>query len=316
MTDAIIRPIGLRVDVTRVLALAAIAVIVALMLSTDGFATVSNVQAILASVGTVGIVALGMTLVVISGNVFSLALAPTVALTGIVMISVLDAGWVPAIAAVIAVTVAIGLVQGLVIGALESNTIITTIAMQGALTGLCLLITTQFILAPSGTSFGPLRQQYLGVPFTVFVMLVLAALLQWVLRATQFGRELYLIGENRDAARAAGLPVARTTMVVFVVASLLAGVAGVLLSAVNQGAGNELQGSLTYDALAAVLVGGTALAGGSGSIARTVVGSIIVAVINDILILRGYSRPFQILVLGLVLLAVVVVTHMKARKSA
>jgi ribose/xylose/arabinose/galactoside ABC-type transport system permease subunit len=115
------------------------------------------------------------------------------------------------------------------------------------------------------------------------------------MRRTRFGRQTYLLGENRVAARAAALPITLLTVGAFGIASLYTAGSGILIGATSANASLLLVGSYTYDAIAAALVGGNAVTGGRGSIARTAAGAIFIATISDMLLLRGYSTGAQIL---------------------
>jgi ribose/xylose/arabinose/galactoside ABC-type transport system permease subunit len=126
---------------------------------------------------------------------------------------------------------------------------------------------------------------------------------------------MYLIGENRDAASAAGLPVGRVTVVAWAFFGACIALTGIFLAAFNTSATVALGGTLTLDAIAAVLVGGTAIQGGKGSAARTLVGAVLISVISDVLLLRGFSTGLQILVKGLLVLIVVVAVHLRANRG-
>ncbi len=121
---------------------------------------------------------------------------------------------------------------------------------------------------------------------------------------------MFLIGENRDAAKAASLPITRTIVVVFAAAGILAALAGILLGASLSGATLSSQGTLPFDAIVATLIGGCAVAGGRGSAIGTFLGTLGVAAISSALLLRGYSEGVQILVKGAILLVVVLAVHL------
>jgi ribose/xylose/arabinose/galactoside ABC-type transport system permease subunit len=126
---------------------------------------------------------------------------------------------------------------------------------------------------------------------------------------------MYLVGSNRTAARAAGLPVGRVTVVAWAFFGACVALTGIFLASFNTAATATLGGTLTLDAIAAVLIGGTAITGGRGSAAQTLAGAILIAVISDVLLLRGYSTGIQILVKGLLVLAVVVAVHRHAHRG-
>jgi len=134
-----------------------------------------------------------------------------------------------------------------------------------------------------------------------------------VMRRTRFGRQIYLLGENRVAARAAALPITLLTVGSFAIASLYTAGSGILIGATSANASLLLTGSYTYDAIAAALVGGNAVTGGRGSIARTAAGAIVIATISDMLLLRSYSTGGQILVRGIIVVVVVVLTNLRER---
>ena len=126
---------------------------------------------------------------------------------------------------------------------------------------------------------------------------------------------MYLIGENRAAARAAGIPVGRVTTVAWAFFGLCTAVTGVFLASFHTSATVSLGGALTLDAIAAVLVGGTAIAGGRGSALRTLGGAVLISVIANLLLIRGYSTGAQTLVKGVLVLVVVVLVHLRATRG-
>jgi ribose/xylose/arabinose/galactoside ABC-type transport system permease subunit len=147
----------------------------------------------------------------------------------------------------------------------------------------------------------------------VYVFIAVTIVLAVVMARTRFGRQIYLLGENRVAARAAALPITLLTIGAFGIASLCTAGSGILIGATSANASLLLVGSYTYDAIAAALVGGNAVTGGRGSIARTAAGAIFIATISDMLLLRGYSTGAQILVRGIIVVVVVVLTNLRER---
>jgi ribose/xylose/arabinose/galactoside ABC-type transport system permease subunit len=296
----------------QTLAVGAVAAIVAAvflygMFTTVGYLTVSNLKAILTSSAFVGIIAVGMTVIMLSGNLFSLSLGTTAAVTAMMFLYALTFGLAVAIVLTVVLGAAIVGLQGLLVGAWGANPIIVTIGAGGVQAGIALWVTGgQSILPPeSATSYLHLALPLLGVPFGIYVFLAVAVVVHVVLRFTRFGRELMLMGANRPAARAVGLPVVRLTTGAFAIAGACTGIAGMLIGATSANGSLLLESTYTYDAIAAALVGGTAVTGGKGSVLRTVFGAIFIAAISDMLLLRGYSTGVQILVKGLTVLVVV-----------
>ena len=159
-----------------------------------------------------------------------------------------------------------------------------------------------------------LARTIFGLPFSVYVFLGLALVLDLCMRHTRFGLELYLLGENQPAARAAGLPVALLTTAAFAVAGFCVAVTGVLVAGFAQNVNLQVAGTYTFDAIAAILVGGSAVTGGWGSVGRTVIGALIIATVTDMLLLVGASTGMQILVKGLIVIMVVVLLHLSRRE--
>ncbi|GID30374.1 ABC transporter permease [Paractinoplanes brasiliensis] len=307
-----IRRPGLVVD--GVLLLAVLAAIV-LALTTDRFLTVANAKAILTSASLVGIAALGLTLITIGGSAVSLAISPSVAAVGMIFLSAQSLGLIPALVLAVACGTLITGLQGAVVGYAGANPVILTIAASFAITGIATGVSGGSTVSPTASGYDHLNATPGGVALSVYVLIALALIVEWTLRRTGFGRSLYLIGENRRAARAAGLPVGRTTAVAWVGAGALFAVTAAFTAAFNTSANVNLGGTLTFDAIAAVLAGGTAIAGGRGSALRTLAGAVLIAAASDILLLRGYSTGVQIMVKGVIVLVVVVTVHLRTRGS-
>ena len=242
--------------------------------TTTGFLTVSNGKAILTAASFVGIIAVGLTVIILSGNLFSLALGQTAAISAMVFLYSLRFGLAAAIIVTLLLGLAIGSVQGFAVGAWGANPIIITIGAAGLMEGMAVWLSGgQSIIPPSDeTSWEHLGQPVLGLPAPVYVFIVVTVILAVVMRKTRFGRQIYLLGENRVAARAAALPITLLTVGAFGIASLYTAGSGILIGATSANASLLLVGSYTYDAIAAALVGGNAVTGGRGSIARTAAG--------------------------------------------
>ena len=283
--------------------------------TTTGFLTVSNMKAILTAASFVGIIAVGLTVIVLSGNLFSLALGQTAAISAMVFLYSLRLGLAAAILVTLVLGLAIGAVQGFVVGAWGANPIIVTIGAAGLMEGMAVWLSHgQSIVPPSDqTSWEHLANPVLGLPAPVYVFIVVTVILAVVMGRTRFGRQIYLLGENRVAARAAALPITLLTVGAFGIASLYTSGSGILIGTTSANASLLLVGSYTYDAIAAALVGGNAVTGGRGSIARTAAGAIFIATISDMLLLRGYSTGAQILVRGIIVVVVVVLTNLRER---
>jgi simple sugar transport system permease protein/ribose transport system permease protein len=285
--------------------------------STSGFLTADNLLNVVRSGAIIGIVALGTTFVTITGNFFSLSVAQTAAFAAVMLAGTLAAGWplVVAVTAVLLVSVGIGLVQGALVGR-GANPIITTLGAGAALFGLTAVVTdNKTIQIGSDVAEWLGRARPFGVPNQTWLFLILTIVGSIILSRTRLGRTLYLVGANRAAARAAGLSIVGATLFAFVAASVTAAVAGIMTAAqFNQGATNQFP-DLTTPVVAAVLVGGTAVAGGSGSMVRTMLGTVFIALLQNIMLLSDLETGWRLLLQGGIV-AVAVSLYALSRRDA
>jgi ribose/xylose/arabinose/galactoside ABC-type transport system permease subunit len=318
-----IRP---RLDPVRVATFAVVAAALALAVygavDTEGFLTMENARSILTQSAYVGVFAAATALIMMSGNLFSLSIGVTGAVTATSVLALLPNPAPLAIALTLLLGVAIFAAQGLLIGLLGANPIIVTIAAGGLQQGIFLWATKgATIVAPPGDQslswltklvetpvLGPL-------PVSVFVLFGVVILLELMLRFTRFGRMIFLVGENRAAARAAGLPTAFVITGAFAIAGLCVAIAGIELAAFNGSGSLLVESTFTYDAIAAAVVGGVAITGGRGSMFQALAGALFVQAISTILLIRGYDQGWQILVKGLIVVVAVVLLHLNRTRS-
>ena len=297
------------------LAALGLVVLVVLALTTDRFLSLENIKAILSSASIVGIMALGLTFITLIGSLVSLAIAATAVMGAMVFLTELHLGLVPALAISMAAGAVVTALQGLIIGAWGANPVILTIGAGFLLSGITTKASSGVIVQPTGGGYSTLNSTPLGVPLGVYVMVALALVFQFVLKRTVLGRRITLIGENRDAARAAGMRIPRLTAIAFAIAGATFALGGAFLGAFNKGASAQLEGTSTFDVIAAVLVGGTLISGGRGSALRTLAGAIVIATISDLLLLRGFNTGAQILLKGVLVVVVVLATWVASRRE-
>jgi ribose/xylose/arabinose/galactoside ABC-type transport system permease subunit len=285
---------------------------------TDAFLTWLNLRAILTASAYVGVFAVATTVIMLSGSLFSLSLGITGAITATTFLALLDRGIVVALVATLLLGIFIVGAQGLVVGFFGANPIIVTIAAGGLQTGVFLWITggATTVPPPGDTSFQWLNNRYFELPLAVYVLFALVIVLEVVMRRTRFGRLVYLVGENRNAAYAAGLPVGLVITGAFAVAGLCIGIVGVELGAFNQSGSLLVESTFTYDGIAAAVVGGTAITGGRGSMVRALAGAVFIATIANMVLLRGYDEGWQILVKGVIVFVVVILLQLDRRRTA
>jgi ribose transport system permease protein len=287
----------------------------------ERFLTEENLTNVLRQNSMLGLVALGMTFVILTGGI-DLSVGSLVAVAGVTAAGLADRGLLVAVLAGVGVGAALGLVNGLVISRARIQPFIVTLAMMIAARGLALVYTGEKSLSvpPGAQAFrelgrGRVDLGLFAVPYPVLILLAAYALGWLVLNYTRFGRHTYALGDSEEAARLMGLNVGRVTGGVYTLSGALAGLAGVLLAS-RLGSGQPVAAvGWELDAIAAVVVGGTLLTGGQGGVGSTLVGMLLLALIFNIFNLEGWISPWWQLVLrGVILLAVVIVQNRLSKR--
>jgi len=285
--------------------------------TSTGFFTVENARAILVAAASTGIAAIGVAFVTLSGNFFSLSVAQTAEACGVVLALLIRAGWavIPAMVVMFAVAAVIGAIQGVVI-ARGANPIIVTLAAGGVLAGF-----TGIISGDNGVTIGQTSLNWfgngriLGFPVVIYVFIALALVSAVFLSRHRDGRALMLIGSNRNTAAATGLGVGRATVIAFVLASLSCAIVAAQSVFQFKYANGTSFDSLTFGALAAVLVGGVALQGGEGSPIGAGLGALFMSTLADFMLLHQLSYGAQLAVQGLAVVLAVSAFHLMRRRS-
>jgi fructose transport system permease protein len=284
------------------------------------FLTLGNFSLVAQQVTVVGVLAIGQTLVILTAGI-DLSCGMLMALGGVVMtLLVGQSGMHPALAilAGVGTTTVAGLINGLLVTRITLPPFIVTLGTMNiafALTQLVSRSQTVTDLPPLMTALGN-TVPLLGtrVAYGTLLLLALFALAWWLLRETAAGRHVYAVGNNREAARLAGINTNRVLLAVYTVAGALYGVAS-LLAVARTGVGDPQAGQTeNLDTVTAVVLGGTSLFGGRGLILGSLVGALIVGVFRNGLTLMGVSSVYQILVTG-VLVILAVATDQWSRRS-
>lgn len=274
-------------------------------LATPGFTSTLSVLSLLTAMSFIGCVAVGMSFITITGNIMSLCLGATLSASSLVFMASLGLGVLPAFLVAVAFGIVVTAAQGFAVGYLQANPIIVSIAGLALILGSSDYITGGQRIYPAGGGYEIFKEKVHGMPVEAIILFTAVAVGQVVLFLTRFGRNMYMVGSNARAAEAAGIVRWRTVTGAYTLAGLFTSVAGILLAA-RYGSGDmELGVGYDYDAIAAVLVGGTAIRGGAGSVLRTLVGVAVIAAVKVILILHGFSQQMQYLITGLIVLGVV-----------
>ncbi|QKC92881.1 ABC transporter permease [Mesorhizobium sp. NZP2234] len=275
-----------------------------------GFASSANISAIMYSTSAVGIAAVGMAFITLSGNLFMLSMGATAAVSTIVFASFLHLGLLPSIVVVVLVGALFGLAQGIAVGVFKTNPIITTIAMASIITGAGSFYSGGLTIVGQGDASWLGIGRTAGIPNQIVLFLLAALVFSFIVERTRFGRELRLIGLNPKAAHFTGLRVGRTLVIAYVLAAAAAAFAGALYGSQAAQGNLKLGAGLDFDAIAAVLVGGVAIKGGQGRILDAAIGAVFLAIITNILLLKGLSLEIQLIVKGLVVIASVILGAM------
>ncbi len=275
-------------------------------LTIPGFSSNANVSAIMYSTSAVGIAAVGMALITLSGNLFMLSMGATAAVSTILFASFLYLGLLPSLVVVVMIGALFGFAQGLAVGLFRTNPIITTIAMASIITGAGSFYSGGLTVVGQGDASWLGVGRTLGLPNQILLFLLAAVVLGFVVERTRFGRELRLIGLNPKAASFTGLRVERTLVLAYVFAAMAAAFAGALYGSQAAQGNLKLGAGLDFDAIAAVLVGGVAIRGGQGRVLDAAIGAVFLAMISNILLLKGLSLEIQLIVKGLVVIGSVI----------
>lgn len=287
----------------------------------DRFLTGQNFSLILQQVMVVGVLAIGQTLIILTGGI-DLACGAIMALGTMVMTKfAVEAGWPPllAITAGLGVTGAFGLLNGLLVTRIKLPPFIVTLGTLNiafALTQIYSAAQTVTGLPPALTFFGnTFRLGGTALTYGTLLMLALFLVTWFVLSQTAPGRHVYAVGNNPEAARLTGIPTQRVLLLVYTVAGLIYGVAGLLLVA-RTGVGDPNAGQTdNLDAITAVVLGGTSLFGGRGVIFGTLLGALIVGVFRNGLTLTGVPSVYQILITGILVILAVAADQLSRRKG-
>ncbi|GGK79947.1 ABC transporter permease [Ornithinimicrobium pekingense] len=307
-------------DLGLVVALVALLVI-GVATSGERFLSVANLMVILQQAAIIGVISIGVTFVITAGGIdlsvgSVLGLATVWATTLATQTMAQDLHWLVMVFTALAVGTAAGLVNGVVVAYGRVVSFIATLAMLVAARGLAEIISdrkTQIVrVDPFLDTF---RGDLLGIPVIVWIFLVVAAAGWFLLNRTTFGRRTVAIGGNPEAARLAGIKIRRHTVMVFALSGLTAGIAAVMMIA-RTTAGTSTNGYLyELDAIAAVVVGGTLLIGGRGTIVGTVLGVLIFSTLTNIFIQNNLSISAQSLAKGAIIVGAVLLQQRFAARS-
>lgn len=303
-----------------------ILIVAVLTVSNEFFLTAGNISNVLLQTSINGILAIGMTFVILTRGI-DLSVGSVVALSGIVAASFATTSATAGVAGapfspllVLPIGILVGVACGLLVGVIVSRfavpAFVATLGMLSAARGLTLIygggkpvpaLTTDFRWIGTGN--------IMGIPMPVVILLVVFAISWWILNRTRFGRYIYAVGGNPHAAKTSGINVSRIRSSVYVISGALAGLAGMILAARTGSALPQAGIAYELDAIAAVVIGGTSLSGGVGRITGTLIGALIIGVMNNGLDLMGIQSYYQQVLKGALIVGAVMLDQKRNQEG-
>jgi ribose transport system permease protein len=291
------------------LLLAFVLLVIFFSVASDVFLTYKNIILVLRQVSILGIIACGMTFVIIGGN-FDLSVGSLASLTTVVAVSLHDKiGPIPAMIVAILVGLLFGSFTGYLVGFLKLNSMIITLGMLGAIQAITLIYTGgkySRIAAPEETWFGFIGRGFVfGIPFPVIILAVVVVVFAVILMKTVFGRQLLAVGGNPVASKFAGIKDAKIIMLTFVASGLVTAIGGIVLGSRIMAAQNYIGEGYEFQVITGVILGGTSLTGGEGNVFKSFLGILIVGMLMNGFILLGFPYYAQWVAQWVILVVVV-----------
>lgn len=301
------------------LTLALVAVCVVLSFLTNKFFSVLNITNILRQTSLIAIAGIGMTMIILSGEI-DLSVGSLQALAGCAAVSVLNATNNILLALIVALAVGLvtGLINGLLVTRAGLNSMIATLATMAIFRGIVMVATNAVSIPVRVESFSNIGAGYVGaIPVPVIIAVVLLAIFYFIINHTVFGRYIYAVGGNAEAAQLAGLSVKNIKLAVYMIGHLLFALSAFILAS-RLNAGQAIAGDgFEMQVIAAVILGGVSMSGGSGSLMGAVIGMLILGVVQNGLVLLDVNTFYHEIVRGgIILLAVYLDVRRKKKLSA
>lgn len=280
---------------------------------TPRFLTVSNIFNVFTQVSVNAIMAVGMCFVILTGGI-DLSVGSILAISGAVTATLLSKGVNVTLAIIVALIIgaSIGFINGLIVAKGRIQAFITTLATMTIFRGVTYVYTDGIPIAGLKSNFTMIGNGTLvGIPYPIIIILIVFLAAWYVLTQTKYGRYVYAVGGNEDSSRLSGINTDKIKTLVYVLSGLAAALAGIIVTSrigsasPNAGTGFEL------DAIAAVVLGGTSLSGGEGSIVGTIIGAMIIGVLSNGLNLMNVSSFYQSILKGIVILLAVLADRKK-----
>ena len=285
---------------------ALIALFIVGSLISDVFFSSRNIFNILRQSSIVGIMAIGMTFVLIGGDI-DLSVGSTLSLCMVLAIGLQQQGLALSILIVLIVGILAGLLNGLLVGLFKANAFIVTLGTMSIIQAIALIYSKGYhMLGDPESAFSIIGRGMIGpVPIPVIIFVTFGIIFHIILSNSKFGYSVYATGGNAKAAWASGIHTGLTKLVTFVLTGFTAAVGALVMSSRLASAQPSAGQGYELDVIAAVILGGTSLLGGRGSIFRTVVGALFFAVFSNLMILLNVAYPFQLVIKGAIIICAV-----------
>lgn len=287
------------------------------------FLAANNIANIFKQIATNAILAAGMCFVILTGGI-DISVGATLALVGAISVNLVKSGMniVFVLFVALAIGALVGLFNGIFIAKFKLQPMIVTLATMSICRGLTYIYTRGSPITLDTSVLSGKVYKWIGsgalfnkmLPFPLILVIVLFAISYYILNKTAFGRRIYAVGGNEDAARLSGINTVWTKIMAYVICGMMSAIAAIIISARVSSAQPNAGESYEMDAIAAVVIGGTSLRGGEGNVLYTVIGALIIGMLNNFLNLIGVDSYYQIVVKGVVIL-VAVLADAKAEKS-
>jgi ribose transport system permease protein len=294
-----------------------LAICVVLSLVSSVFTTIDNLGNVSEQVSVVGVTAMGMTLLLVSGNI-DLSVGGQVALIGVIVALAANGVNTPAgIVAGILVGLLLGAVNGLIVTRLAVNSLVATLGSGLAFGGVAFLLSgSQPIVLADRSLQDLMNLRLIRVPVPAYLFALVIAATAWFLHSTVGGRALFAVGANPEAARYAGLRVERIRFIPFVIMGFLCALASLILTGLLNTADPGAGARLPLDVIAATVVGGVSIAGGRGTVFMAVVGVLLIGVVSNGFNLLGFDPNYQSIFSGLIIIVAVAVDSALQKRAA
>ena len=280
-----------------------------LSIATNSFLSTGNILVVLRQAVWVGIISIGMTFIISTGEI-DLSCGSLIGISGMVAAACIKNYGFPVIVAILAALatgLVVGLINGFFVAHLKIASFIATLAMSQILRGLIYVYTGVPIFGIDNALFRTIAQGYLGIiPLPIIYLAILTAIAWYLMYRTRFGRHVLSVGSNLEASKLVGINVEKIKMATYIMMGLLASISGILLTSRSEAAIVEAGSGYETDAIAAVVIAGTSMAGGSANLLGCILGAVLMTTIRNGLNLLKVDSSWTQVVIGLVILGALV----------